>query len=172
MAQKKNSVSKSEEIRLLLKANPEMPVKEVLSTLQGKGIKVTDTLVYYVKGKSTGRKARRKKASQMVVNVAATGNSDPVATILKVKKWASEVGGLQEAQGIGGCFDRVTRGGDIIFSFRAGATFDHRQRAVQVGHGDADVHQEAGGGGAAIWYKNPPNGPGTLLFGFGSNLSN
>ena len=48
MAKRKDGVSKSEEIRRLLKANPKMPVKEVVSTLAGKGIKVTDALVYFV----------------------------------------------------------------------------------------------------------------------------
>jgi hypothetical protein len=36
----KNDVNKSEEIRQLLRANPKMPVKEILSTLAGQGIKV------------------------------------------------------------------------------------------------------------------------------------
>jgi hypothetical protein len=77
-----------------------MPAKEVVSTLAGRGIKVTDTLVYFVKGKMHGRKGRRQKARQMVANVAATGNGDPVATILKVKRWALEVGGMKKLKAL------------------------------------------------------------------------
>lgn len=100
MAKKKNGPNKSESIRELLRANPEMPAKAVVETLAGKGINVTDTLVYFVKGKMSGRKSRRKKAHQMVANVVATGNTDPVATILKVKRWATEVGGLRKLKAL------------------------------------------------------------------------
>lgn len=100
MAKKKNGVNKSEEIRQLLKANPDMAVKEVVSNLAGRGMKVTDNLVYFIKGKMKGRKGRRKRAQQMVANVAATGSTDPVATILKVKRWASEVGGMKKLKAL------------------------------------------------------------------------
>jgi hypothetical protein len=100
MAKKKNDVNKSEEIRQLLRTNPKMPVKEVVSALAGKGIKVNDALVYFVKGHMKGRKGRRKKARRRVEKVAATGNSDPVATILKVKRWAVEVGGLRKLKAL------------------------------------------------------------------------
>lgn len=100
MAKKKNGVNKSEEIRQLLKTNPDMPVKEVVSTLAGKGIKVGDNLIYYVKGNMKGRQARHNKGRQMVASVAATGDSDPVKTILKVKAWANEVGGLKKLKAL------------------------------------------------------------------------
>ncbi len=100
MAKRKDGVNKSEEIRQMLTTNPEMPVKEIVATLAGRGIEVADTLVYFVKGKMKGRRGRRKKARQMVANVAATGNSDPVATILKVKRWAAEVGGLRKLKAL------------------------------------------------------------------------
>jgi hypothetical protein len=95
MAKKRNGVNKSEEIRQLLRANPTMPVKEIVSTLAGRGIKVQESRVYFIKGKIKGRKGRRRKAQQMVASVAATGNTDPVATILKVKGWAAEIGGMR-----------------------------------------------------------------------------
>jgi len=100
MAKRKNGVNKSEEIRQMLRANPEMPVKEIVSTLAGRGIKVTDNRVYFLKGKMRGRRGRRKKARQMVASVVATGNSDPVKTILKVKGWANEVGGLKKLKAL------------------------------------------------------------------------
>jgi hypothetical protein len=36
----------------------------------------------------------------MVAKVAATGNHDPVATILRVKGWANEVGGLKKLKAL------------------------------------------------------------------------
>jgi hypothetical protein len=100
MARKTNGESKSDEIRKLIKANPKMPVKDIMSTLAGRGIDVTDTLVYFVRGKMRGRRGRRKQARQMVAAVASTGNSDPVATVLKVKRWAEEVGGLKKLKAL------------------------------------------------------------------------
>jgi hypothetical protein len=100
MAKKKNGVNKSEEIRQVLKANPQMPARDVISTLAAKGVDVADSLVYFVKGKMKGRQSRHKKARQLVTNLAATGNADPVATILKVKRWASEVGGLKKLKAL------------------------------------------------------------------------
>jgi len=100
MPKKKNGVNKSEEIRQVFKSNPKMPVKEVVATLAGRGIKVADTQVYFVKGKMKGRQGRHKKARQMVANVVATGNTDPVKTILKVKAWGNEVGGLKKLKAL------------------------------------------------------------------------
>ena len=100
MPKQKSDVNKSEEIRQLFRSNPKMPAKEVVATLAGRGIKVADTLVYYVKGKMKGRQGRHKRAQQMVANVAATGNTDPVKTILKVKGWANEVGGLKKLKAL------------------------------------------------------------------------
>jgi hypothetical protein len=101
MARQKDGVNKSEEIRQLMRANPELPVKEIVATLAKRGITVADTLVYFVKGKMKGRAGRRKKARQMVTTVAlTTGNHDAVKTILKVKGWANEVGGMKKLKAL------------------------------------------------------------------------
>jgi hypothetical protein len=100
MPRTKGTVNKSEEIRQLLKVNPAMKAKEVVSSLAARGIKVADALVYFIKGKLKGRKARKRRARQMVARVAATGNGDPVATILKLKSLANEVGGLKRLKQI------------------------------------------------------------------------
>jgi hypothetical protein len=100
MAKTKNGVNKSEEIRKILRTNPTIPAKEVVSALAARGIKVKDPLVYFVKGRMKELRGRRKKDRQMVANVAATGNSDPVATILKVKGWANEVGGMKKLKAL------------------------------------------------------------------------
>jgi hypothetical protein len=101
MAKKQNGVNKSEEIRQLLKANPEMAVKDIVATMTSRGLKVTDNLVYFIKGKMRGRTARRQKARQMVASVTPTmGNNDAVATILKVKRWGTEVGGMKKLKAL------------------------------------------------------------------------
>jgi len=101
MPKNKATVNKSDEIRQILKAHPAMTVKEIVSTLAGRGIKVLDNQVYFVKGRLKGRKGRRRKARQMVEKVAATTNHvNPVAVILQVKGWASEVGGLKKLKAL------------------------------------------------------------------------
>src|SRR5258708_31059918 len=51
MAKKTNGVNKSEEVRQLLKANPQIGSQEVVANLAEKGIKVSAGLFYFVKGK-------------------------------------------------------------------------------------------------------------------------
>src|SRR5258708_5596553 len=75
MARKKTGVNKSAEIRQLLKANPAAGAKDVVATLGGKGIHVSEGLVYFVKGHLKGRKARKKKAQAVVAKVAAATGS-------------------------------------------------------------------------------------------------
>jgi hypothetical protein len=101
MAKKKNGVNKSEEIRQLLKANPSIGAKEIVSTLGGKGIQVSQGLVHFVKGHLKGRKGRKKKTEKVVAKVAAaTGNDDALTTVLKVNQLASEVGGLKKLKAL------------------------------------------------------------------------
>jgi len=74
-----------------------------VATLGEKGIKVTDSLVYFVKGKISGRKSRRRRAQKAVAQVTAVTPSsdvDAVKTILKVKGWATEVGGLKKLKAL------------------------------------------------------------------------
>jgi hypothetical protein len=102
MAKKTASLNKSEEIRELLKANPKMKAKEIVSTLSGKGVNVTEALVYFVKGKLRGRKVRKRRVNKKAAKVAekvakvgvTTNGTDTLSVILKVKKLASEVGGM------------------------------------------------------------------------------
>lgn len=95
----KSGVNKSEEVRKLLQANPAISAKEVISTLGERSISVTDSLYYFVKGKISGRKKRRRKAQKAVAQVAmatASSKEDALKTILKVKGWAAEVGGMKK----------------------------------------------------------------------------
>src|SRR5262245_17378744 len=103
MARQKGGINKSEEIRQLIKVNPKISSKDAVAALQEKGIKISENLYYYVKGKVKGRRGRRKKAQTMVASVAAnTGRprSDAVALILKVKSLAEDVGGMRNLKAL------------------------------------------------------------------------
>lgn len=101
MARKTSGVNKSEEVRQMLKANPEMKAKEVVATLGGKGIKITESLVYFIKGKLHSKKKRKQKATAMVAQVAETTSTpDPLAAILKIKHLASELGGMKKLRAL------------------------------------------------------------------------
>lgn len=103
MAKRKNGINKSEEIRQLLKANPKITAKEVCAALEERDIKVSEKLYYLVKGKMLGRQARKKQAGKVAAKVVeSTGKSsaDALSTILKVKSWASEVGGMKKLKAL------------------------------------------------------------------------
>ena len=101
-------INRSAEIRELLKQNPEITAAEAIAKLAERGIKADPSLFYFTKGRMKGRKGRRKKARQMVESVAATMSNgaspksagDVVATILKVKHLADEVGGLKKLKAL------------------------------------------------------------------------
>lgn len=103
MAKRKNGVNKSEEIRQLLKANPKMTAKEATAALGEKGVNASEKLFYLVKGAFLGRQAHKNKARKIVSKVAAstgTGSADALSTILKVKSWANEVGGMKKLRAL------------------------------------------------------------------------
>ena len=109
MAKKSPSgeINKSAEIREIIKQNPQIKVKEAITTLGKRGIKIHQSLFYTTKGRMQGKKIRRIKARQMVENVSATmstngptNTSDVVATIIKVKHLAAEVGGLKKLKAL------------------------------------------------------------------------
>ena len=101
MARRKGGINKSEQIRQLYQAHPELKAKEVVAALAEKGIDVTEGLVYYIKGKISGRKGRKKKAQKAVAKVAqVTGGADALATILKVKSLANTLGGMKKLKAL------------------------------------------------------------------------
>jgi hypothetical protein len=103
MAKQKNGVNKSQAIRDLLKATPKVTSKEAIAHLHEKGIEVSDQLFYFVKGKVHGRKQRKRKAGKVVATVASNSGvskNDALATILKVKSLADEVGGMKRLKAL------------------------------------------------------------------------
>jgi hypothetical protein len=103
MAKRNGNVNRSEEIRKLLSANPEIKPKEVVKKLGEMGIKASHALVYFVKGQIRGRNARNGKAQKTVSNVtgfAQVNQIDALSTVLKIKACASEVGGMKELKAL------------------------------------------------------------------------
>jgi hypothetical protein len=81
-------VNKSQAIRELFIQDPKMDSKTVIGRLSDKGVKVSATMVYYVRSKMNQAKRKEKRA-----RVAATTN--PVELVLRVKDLAREIGGIQ-----------------------------------------------------------------------------
>ena len=101
---KNGEVNRSAAIRDIYAQHPEIKAKDVVAMLAEKGVKVTSSLVYLVKGKISGEKKHQRKVHKAVEKVAAaSGNRDAVSTILKVKKFAGEVGGLGTLKAARGC---------------------------------------------------------------------
>jgi len=96
------STNKSQAVRDLLRANPSLPVDEVISTLAEAGLTVKKGLVYMVKGKMKPMKRRKanEKASQEAGNTRAVtstsndGAGDALKTIKQIKSLAAELGGV------------------------------------------------------------------------------
>lgn len=82
-------VNKSALIRDILTQNFATPVKEIVSTLAGKGHSVQPSLVYFIKGKM-----KRRKRREIGKSMAKAGVANPVDLILRVRNLAGEAGGM------------------------------------------------------------------------------
>ena len=80
--------NKSQAIRDLFLLDPKLDSKTVIDRLAEKGVRVSPTMVYYVRSKMKQAKRKEKRA-----RVAATNN--PVELVLRVKDLAREVGGMK-----------------------------------------------------------------------------
>ena len=88
------SVNKSQAIRDLFAVNPRAETKVVIAELAQKGIRVSPTMVYYVRSKQ--RQARRDaKRARVAASSQSTGIANPVELVLRVKDMAREVGGIR-----------------------------------------------------------------------------
>src|ERR1700738_676432 len=104
MARTKPEVNRSEAIREAYKALPDAKAKEIVAHLKGKGIEVTEGLVYKVKRTGKKKKPGRKlgKAPQAKLTIAApakaaasssNGRLGVGASIVVAKAAAEKVGG-------------------------------------------------------------------------------
>jgi hypothetical protein len=87
-------INKSQAIRDLFAEDPKMDSKTVIARLAGSGVKVSPTMVYYVRSKmnQAKRKARRARAA---ASSGAASATNPVELVLRVKDLAREVGGIK-----------------------------------------------------------------------------
>jgi hypothetical protein len=88
------SVNKSQAIRDVFAENPKAETRVVIARLAEKGVKVSPTMVYYVRSKQrlANRKAKRARVAE---SSAKTGIPNPVELVLRVKDMAREVGGIR-----------------------------------------------------------------------------
>jgi hypothetical protein len=89
----KAKTNKSQMVRDMLTENPQMPVKDIVSTMAAKGQKVTPNLVYFLRMKAKAKK-RRQVRQKVAKVVSSNGSLDAVTVIVKVKGLAAEVGGM------------------------------------------------------------------------------
>jgi hypothetical protein len=87
-------VNKSQAIRDFYASNPRADSKTVVAGLATRGVKVSPTMVYYIKSKmgQAKRKARRERLAE---SSRRTGAANPVEIVLRVKNLAREVGGVK-----------------------------------------------------------------------------
>jgi hypothetical protein len=87
-------VNKSQAVRDVLAGDPKADSKTVIARLGEKGVKVSPTMVYYVRSKmkQASRKARRERVAE---SSRRAGAKDPVELVLRVKDLAREVGGIK-----------------------------------------------------------------------------
>lgn len=102
MAKQKTEITKSEEIRQILRADPKAKAKDVVDALAAKGIPVKSAQVYFIMGTLKKRKPRTATAGATATetDAAVPANGDALKTILKVKSWAAEVGGLMRLKAL------------------------------------------------------------------------
>ena len=97
----KTKVNKSEIVREILTATPELKAKEVVEAMAAKGHKITDALVYAVKGAMKEKKARKKRLVKAAKAAAPSSNgqvskADAITMIREVKALAEKAGGFEK----------------------------------------------------------------------------
>src|SRR5437764_14814697 len=87
-------VNKSQAIRNLFAQDPKMGSKTVIEKLAEGGVKVSPTMVYYVRSKL--KQAQRKaKRERVAASSRTTAVKNPVELVIRVKDLAREVGGIR-----------------------------------------------------------------------------
>jgi hypothetical protein len=84
---------KSAAVRALLAQSPQASVKDIVSSLAGRGISVNPNLVYLIKGKLKAQQ-RRQKRHRAVEAGRSAGLADPVELVRRVKELATAAGGI------------------------------------------------------------------------------
>src|SRR5687768_8297629 len=92
---KNGKVNKSQAIRDVLAAEPKADSKTVIETLAGKGIKVSPTMVYYIRSKDRQAKRRAKRA-RVTESTRQSLARNPVELVARVKDLGRELGGMKQ----------------------------------------------------------------------------
>jgi hypothetical protein len=85
--------NRSAAIREALASNPKATSKEIVALLADRGLKVSPTLVYYVKSRQKHANRKQKRA-RMAEASRQTKAPNPVDLVRRVKELAREVGGV------------------------------------------------------------------------------
>lgn len=93
-AENGKSINKSQAIRDVFAESPSADTQTVIARVAERGVKVTPTMVYFVRSKLN--QARRKERRDRVAESSRqTSASDPVEVVRRVKELAREVGGIE-----------------------------------------------------------------------------
>jgi hypothetical protein len=97
----RSKVNKSQIVRDILTAKPEMKAKEVVEAMAAKGHKITDALVYAVKGAMKEKKKRKARVVKAAKAAAPSSNghvskADAITMIREVKALAGKAGGYEK----------------------------------------------------------------------------
>ena len=93
MSKANGKVNKSQAIRDAFAAAPAADSKAIINTLGEKGIKVSPTMVYYVRSKQK-HALRVEKRERVAASSRGTPAKNPVELVQHVKDLAREVGGI------------------------------------------------------------------------------
>jgi|SoiMethySBSTD1v2_1073268.scaffolds.fasta_scaffold5033440_1 hypothetical protein len=89
----KTKVNKSNLIREHLKKNPGAKANDVVAALKDMGHNITANLVYFLKGKSSAKKARKKRVVKAASSNGHVSKSDAITLIRDVRALAERAGG-------------------------------------------------------------------------------
>jgi hypothetical protein len=94
-------VNKSELVRQMLIQSPELGVAGIVKAMNESGHKITPNLVYFLRGKMAGRKARKKRVMRAVKAAVPSANgiagkTDAITMIREVKALAEKAGGYEK----------------------------------------------------------------------------
>jgi hypothetical protein len=87
-------INKSAAVREILAKGLNTPTKEVIATLEQRGIKVKPHLVYLMKSQMKAKR-RKQKRQQAMENGKQLGITDPVNLILEVRRLSEKAGGMR-----------------------------------------------------------------------------
>lgn len=96
-------LTKTEQVRQALNANPGMMPKELAELLQAEGMDVSAAFISQTKTKMGGAKKKKKAARAPAVTTEAAAPALPkdavsMALLQKAKKLAAQLGGIKEAK--------------------------------------------------------------------------